>query len=174
MFDSTNNRYKFGIRCDETSTSDGRVTNDVAIHAYIMGFQYAPDAGRTGYFMAATTKWNSWMSVDTQRELAFYRDNSATNDRTSTNYGITFKYDVSNGGPIFSIENFSGELQGIKVAIVMSVINPSYGPNAARNGIDAQLLGYSYSGIYTLVDPKRYNIKSMIDTDSTKGWNNLH
>ena len=88
IYDTVNKKYKFGIRCDESSTSDGVVTKDVALHAYVMGFQYVPDEGKTGYFMAATTKWNSWMSADTQRELAFYKDNTATNDRSAVNYGI--------------------------------------------------------------------------------------
>ena len=108
----------------------------MAIHAYIMGFQYVPDANRNGLFLGATTKWNSWMTLATQRELAFYTDTTAnTNARTAENYGVAFKYDVAAGGPVFTIENFSGELQGIKVAIVMSVINPSFGTNNARNGI---------------------------------------
>lgn len=139
-----------------------------------MGFKYLPDASKTGHFMAATTKWNTWMSADTQRELAYYKDNTATNDRSNTNYGITFKYDVATGGPVFSIETFSDELQGIKVAIVMSVINPSYGPNALRNGFEAAALSYSYSGLYTVVDPKKFNLKSIIDDDISNGWNNLH
>ena len=56
----------------------------------------------------------------------------------------------------------------------MTVINPSYGLNALRNGFAATTLSYSYSGLYTVVDPKKYNIKSIIDDDITKGWNNLH
>ncbi len=174
VYDSTNRKYKFGIRCDETSFGDNRVSNDVAIHSYIMGFQYAPDAGSNGHFMAATTKWDAWMNADTQRELAYYTDASANNDRTAANYGIKFKYDVATGGPIFIIENFSGELQSIKVAIVMSVINPAFGTTASRNGFDAQTLGYSYSGLYTVVDPKRFNVKSIIDSNVANGWNNLH
>jgi hypothetical protein len=145
----------------------------VAIHAYIMGFQYVPDANRNGLFLGATTKWNSWMTAATQRELAFYADGTA-NDRTSANYGVAFKYDVAAGGPVFTIENFSGELQGIKIAIVMSVINPSFGPNAARNGFESTNLGYSYSGLYTVVDPNKFNIKTIIDNDMAQGWNNLH
>lgn len=56
----------------------------------------------------------------------------------------------------------------------MTVINPSYGSTAARNGFDAKLLGYSYSGLYTVVDPKKYNLKTIIDDDITQGFNNLH
>ncbi len=173
IYDSASNRYKFGIRCDETTPGGNEVTNDVAIHAYIMGFQYVSDTGSNGHFLGATTKWNSWMTAATQRELAFYADGTA-NARTAANYGVAFKYDVAAGGPVFTIENFSGELQGIKIAIVMSVINPSFGTNAARNGMQATNLGYSYSGLYTVMDPKKYNIKTMIDNDMAQGWNNLH
>jgi uncharacterized membrane protein YcgQ (UPF0703/DUF1980 family) len=56
----------------------------------------------------------------------------------------------------------------------MTVINPAYGNTAARNGFDAKTLGYSYSGLYTMIDPKRFNIKNIIDDDNTKNYNNLH
>ncbi len=56
----------------------------------------------------------------------------------------------------------------------MTVINPAYGGSATDNGFNARTLGYSYSGIYTVVDPKKYNIKSLIDNDDTQGYNNLH
>jgi len=32
-----------------------------------MGFQYAPDTGAVGHYLAATAKWSSWMSSDSQR-----------------------------------------------------------------------------------------------------------
>lgn len=50
----------------------------------------------------------------------------------------------------------------------MTVINPAYGSNALRNGFDAQKLSYSYSGLYSIVDPGKFNIKTLIDNDNTK------
>ncbi len=85
----------------------------MALHAYIMGFRYVPDAGKTGYFMAVATNWSDWMLAQRRRELAYYEDLSPTNDRTTKadqKYGIRFKYDKKTGGPLFNIENFSGEL----------------------------------------------------------------
>jgi hypothetical protein len=80
-----------------------------------MGFRYVPDAGKTGYFMAVATNWSNWMVGQNRRELAYYEDLSPSNDRrneTQANqkYGIRFKYDKKTGGPLFNIENFSGEL----------------------------------------------------------------
>ena len=114
------------------------------------------------------------MTADSQRELAYFTGTSGGNDRTASNYGIVFDYDVATGGPVFSIQNYGGELHSVKVAIVMSVINPAYGANAARNGFDATTLGYSYSGLYTVVNPSTFNKRSPIESVNTAGWNNLH
>lgn len=93
----------------------------------------------------------------------------------TSNYGIKFAYNVDNvrGGPLIDIANQNGELKGIKIAIVMTVINPQYGDNApVDNGFGAGTLSYSYSGIYTQVDPSRYNIKTVID--KSQAFNKLH
>jgi len=41
----TGSKYQFNTECDD-SLSATRPQNDVAIHAYIMGFQYVPDTGK--------------------------------------------------------------------------------------------------------------------------------
>lgn len=66
------------------------------------------------------------------------------------------------------IDAEANSLKSIKIAIVMTVINPAYGSKALRNGFDAQKLSYSYSGVYSIVDPGKFNIKTLIDNDSTK------
>jgi hypothetical protein len=67
-------------------------------------------------------------------------------------------------------------LRGIKLAIVLSVINPltRVAPWVADNGFGAQNLGYSYSGLYQEIDPLDFNVKSLIDNDKFDEFNNLH
>lgn len=56
--------WRFGLSCD-TTNGNNQVDKDVAVHAYIMGFRYEPDAGSTGQFLAASASWgNSAMSAD--------------------------------------------------------------------------------------------------------------
>jgi len=43
--------YNFNIYCTDDVAAE--LTRDVAIHAYIMGFRYEPDATGTGQFLAA-------------------------------------------------------------------------------------------------------------------------
>lgn len=54
----------------------------------------------------------------------------------------------------------------------MTVINPQTGATAKDNGFAAETLSYSYSGIYTVVDPAKYNIKTVID--ESQAYNKLH
>jgi hypothetical protein len=56
----------------------------------------------------------------------------------------------------------------------MTVINPSYGPKVMNKGIEVTTLSYSYSGLYSVVDPKKYNKKSIIDEIDNRNWNNLY
>lgn len=50
---------------------------------------------------------------------------------------------------------------------------PISGPRYARNGFTSAL-SYSYSGLYNPVPTTAYNIRTLIDDDDTKDWNNLH
>lgn len=58
-YDQTTNpaspRWRFGTECDNGGAAD----KDVAIHAYIMGFQYQPDAASSGYYIGANVRFNS-------------------------------------------------------------------------------------------------------------------
>lgn len=177
-------QWRFGIQCDDTFT-DKKVVSDVAVHAYIMGFRYE-QATVTGKFLAAQVKYDGWMdSPATQKEVAVANDATAANgDRLTSGvtainvagtevYGIKFQYDATTGGPKLAIENWSSELKGIKIALVMTVINPIAGTadNVVGNGFGAEELSYSYSGIYFPLDSTKFNIKTVID--KTVG-NQLH
>lgn len=50
---------------------------------------------------------------------------------------------------------------------------PAYGTAAKRNGFDSTL-PYSYSGLYNPVNSTYYNIRTLIDDDQDKDYNNLH
>ncbi len=89
------------------------------------------------------------------------------------------KFDAVNlrGGPSFLIATQNSELKGIKVALVMTVINSVQTVGGVtvspKNGIAATALGYSYSGLYTPYDQLKYGIKTYIDDDAYTGYNNL-
>jgi hypothetical protein len=48
-YDAGSNKYQFKTRCSEVGPTP---TNDVAIHAYIMGFQYVPDTAYVQNYLA--------------------------------------------------------------------------------------------------------------------------
>ncbi len=50
---------------------------------------------------------------------------------------------------------------------------PGYTSEFKRNGFDSEL-PYSYSGLYNPVNPSDYNIRTLIDDDPDKDYNNLH
>jgi hypothetical protein len=56
----------------------------------------------------------------------------------------------------------------------LSVINPITSSDTRSNGFGASTLSYSYSGIYHLVDPTKFNLKSIIDTKVDSNYDNLH
>lgn len=51
-------KWRYGIRCDATR-GDSVVEYDVAVHTYIMGFHFAPDAAATNNLLAAEVKYDS-------------------------------------------------------------------------------------------------------------------
>jgi hypothetical protein len=176
-YDTTAKKYVWGSLCDG-NVGNGVVDHDVAIHTYIMGFQYEPNTNADDNFLAATVKYgSSWMDTNTHAEVAFWTNadrttiNTAATAASTTAYGILFSVGAALGGPVFTITNQNSELKGIKVAIVLTVINPVYGANALNNGFAATDLSYSYSGLYAPVDTAKYNIKTLID--KTAGYNVL-
>lgn len=50
---------------------------------------------------------------------------------------------------------------------------PGYTNVFKRNGFDSKL-PYSYSGLYNPVNSANYNIRTLIDDDPDKDYNNLH
>lgn len=53
-------------------------------------------------------------------------------------YSIPFSYTANAGGPIYYIENQNNELQGIKIAVVFTIVNAmSSITGAADNGFGA-------------------------------------
>lgn len=61
-FDSTGTtKYNFGVNCDWK--------NDVSVHAYLMGFQFKPNAGTTGQLIAASAVFP--LISATNSEVAF-------------------------------------------------------------------------------------------------------
>ena len=76
----------------------------------------------------------------TNSEVAFVA--LETTGRIATGkYGVQIVYDSTNAvtvpnGPKFTINNYGGQLQTIKIAIVLTVINPKYGPDADTNGFN--------------------------------------
>ena len=52
--------YNFNIYCTDDAATPNLLTRDVAIHAYIMGFRYEPDATGSGQFLAADAAFGGW------------------------------------------------------------------------------------------------------------------
>ncbi len=189
---SNPSRMRFGIRCDASAAATAAaaaVDYDVAVHTYIMGFRFASttsdlivDADYTG-FVGASAPANKY-------EVAFYDDATTFPDRTNINtawaaapaagsvspYAIKFTYAVAAGGPQYTIDNQGGKLVGIKLAVVLSVINPLTrgDPFVPDNGFGSTSLGYSYSGLYQEIDPLDFNVKTIIDNNKFDKFNNLH
>lgn len=70
-YDTGSKKYVWGSLCDG-NTGDSTVDYDVAIHTYIMGFQYEPTVS-TNNFLAAEVKYgNSWMNTNTNAEVAYW------------------------------------------------------------------------------------------------------
>ena len=190
----TGTRWRYGIRCDATP-NNAAVEFDVAVHTYIMGFHYTPDAGSTGNLLAAEVKYNTATFTENVKryELAFYNNPGAAatdnKDRTAINtawsavagftgknvYAISFAYSATVSGPIYYIENQNNELQGVKIAVVFSIVNAmSSTAGAADNGFGATQLTYSYSGLFADAAPEKFNIKTLIEDNKYDGYNNLH
>ena len=173
--------WRFGIKCDNTASgaTAATVDRDVAVHTYIMGFHYEPDAGSQGTLLAASVKYDGWTDNIDKYEVAFYNDAAGNIDRSFINtdwkastsfktaattkdaYGVPFRYDATVGGPMYDIADQGNELKGIKIAIVFTVINPlSSTTGAPNNGFGAKDFAYSYSGLYSEINPAKYNIKT--------------
>jgi hypothetical protein len=60
-------------------------------------------------------------------------------------------------------------LTSIKVAFVFTVVSPAYGTGATDNGYNS-IFTYSYSGIYTVVNPTTYNILTLM---AAGNYNNM-
>lgn len=58
MYYTVTDGYNFNIYCTNAGATE--ITNDVAIHAYIMGFRYEPDATGSGQFLAADASFGAW------------------------------------------------------------------------------------------------------------------
>lgn len=59
-FSAAANKWRYGIRCDAVPAGSPVVADfDVAVHTYIMGFHYTPDAGSTGSLLAAEVKYST-------------------------------------------------------------------------------------------------------------------
>jgi len=177
-YDTASKKYVWGSLCDG-DIGDRKVDHDVAIHTYIMGFQYEP-TNTTDNFLAASVKYgNSWMNDNKNAEVAYWNDAAPGSqnrdeiiaDKGSAVYGIKFSVSSTRGGPVFTIVSQNSELKGIKIAMVLTVINPAYGPNSANNGFSAEDLSYSYSGLYAPVETAKYNIRTLIDKST--GYNVL-
>lgn len=75
-YDTGSKKYVWGSLCDG-NTGDSTVDYDVAIHTYIMGFQYEPTVS-TNNFLAAEVKYgNSWMNTNTNAEVAYWNHANA-------------------------------------------------------------------------------------------------
>ncbi len=190
-YDSTNTRWKFGIKCDKTAGTalTAKVDYDVAIHTYIMGFHFAADTKSVESELAVQAEYTDFTAGTppvNKYELAFYdagatgnQDRKLINDQWVTGlrgapYAIKFEYTTDKGGPKYEIDTQNDELKGIKLAIVLSVVNPLTLTGVADNGFGAANLGYSYSGLYQAIDPTDYNIKSLIEDNKLNKYNNLH
>lgn len=144
-YDSTNKVWRFGMECDSNPDSGNSVVDkDVAIHTYIMGFHYESLAS-TNKNLAVSAKYTDWTDDAERLELVFFNDGVAGESRTALNtvyqnggtknaYGVRFNYATDVGGPIYDISGQNGELKGIKIAIVMSIVNPVVGVNPPDNG----------------------------------------
>ena len=111
-YDTSSKKYVWGSLCDG-NTGDSTVDFDVAIHTYIMGFQYEPTVS-TNNFLAAEVKYgNSWMNDNTNAEVAYWNHaNAGSQNRDEINtaagaslYGIRFDVSPTVGGPVFTIIN---------------------------------------------------------------------
>lgn len=170
-------KFRFGVECSSTAAGTSPAY-DVAAHVYIMGFQYQPDAASSQYYIGANVRFDNTAAsglIAGKKEVVWSGAGGATvvTSRSTTDYRILLTYadQTANwNGPSLMIDNMNNELKTIKVALVLTVINPIQ-PAAAlkNNGFDATTLSYSYSGLYSdIVSPSRFNIKTIIDnTDST-------
>ena len=140
-YDTPDTKWKFGIRCDQNGGDDA-VEFDVAVHTYIMGFHFVADTKSVGSELSVKAEYNGFVGASApvnKYELAFYdlagdnEDRDGINDEWVTNtygtspytpYAIRFVPSTTVGGPSYDIDNQGEELRGIKLAIVLSVINP--------------------------------------------------
>lgn len=105
-YDTGSKTYIWGSLCD-TNIGNSLVDNDVAVHSYIMGFQYETVL-TTDNFMAAEVKYgNAWMDSGSNAEVAYWDSgDSSKQDRTAIgSYGIVFDVTPTAGGPKFTITN---------------------------------------------------------------------
>jgi hypothetical protein len=94
-----NNRWRFGIKCDATAGVLGTaaVEYDVAVHTYIMGFHYIPDAGSVGSALSVKAEYNGFVAAGApahKYELVFYDDAAGNRDRDFINQA----WDTANVG----------------------------------------------------------------------------
>jgi hypothetical protein len=137
-----------------------------------MGFQYQPDAASSGYYIGANVRFNSATFTKTLSEVLFTPADAASPVRAITDYPINFVYAATNNGPQLQIEHWNNELKTVKVALVLTVINPVTG--ALNNGFDSTTLSYSYSGLYSdIVPASKFNIKTIIDNTNGDSFFNL-
>lgn len=129
---------------------------DVAIHSYIMGFQFNPVATSTDpNFIAASIIWPGLTTTD---YLTVGKSTPATPE------AITITYAAAGlaAGPQVTLNNYGGQLQTIKVAFVFTVINSQ--ASALGMGVGS-LFEYSYSGIYQQIAASTYGIQSILTTN---------
>jgi hypothetical protein len=167
--------YNFGVDCGETG---GTTTNDVAVHAYIMGFQFNPDTADDEFLAAsvdfsATAKTNVATAVASFLELATVGFNAAANRDDSDGFGVEIIYDgtgpfTDNVGPLVDIPKFQTQLETIKIGFVFTVLNVVATLDTNFNSD----FRYSYSGLYNTVDTGDYNIQTIIEPSAA--GNNLY
>jgi hypothetical protein len=129
----------------------------VAVHSYIMGFQFQPDTNIDQYLAASIT----WPTLSSSNNLQIGQDSAAT----VVPNGIQIKYNTAAGsltGPLVTLNNYNGQLQSIKVAFVFTVIN-SY---PLDNGVDSTFQ-YSYSGLYVAVSPSTFGVETLMQNTDT-------
>lgn len=112
-YDSANSRWKFGLQCDSNS-ADSAVDFDVAVHTYIMGFQYQPTTSGDNQ-LAAAVQYSTWGTEEQRLELALWTDQTsraAINTAYTANrganavaYSIEFLYNDDAGGPLYVVSS---------------------------------------------------------------------
>ena len=95
LYYTDENKWRYGIRCDK-NIGDQSVQFDVAVHTYIMGFHYTPDAGTTKNLLAAEVKYKKFTNNVKQYELAFYNHPTAGSSHNKDRADINLAWTASN------------------------------------------------------------------------------